>query len=175
LHKSASRCGQTARCCSSSRKTRALGRSGRPCTQGRPSPQGRGYLPISSLPTSSVARCATASCDGRRLPRESPLRGGSRPSPFARTHDYGVACQSKTKASLAPRFLIVLPAEGLWKCKQRAVSIDYSRSCWRRGGNPSVGRNRRNRVEASEKLAPGAWVTRSPPLDSRCLAFPCRS
>jgi hypothetical protein len=90
-------------------------------------------------------------------------------------HDYGVAQQSRTSFSCRPDLLKDCPAGVRSRKKQRAVAIDYPRSQWRIGGNPLAGRNRVGRVGASRSWSLGACSTRSPPLDSRHLAFSDRS
>ena len=88
--------------------------------------------------------------------------------------DYEVAYQSRTNLSFAPELLKIFRLENEWDASQRAVAIDYPRSFWRIGGNPSAGCNRANGVASSFRCAPGARMTHSPLLDSRCSAFPSR-
>ena len=82
--------------------------------------------------------------------------------------------QSRTDLSFAPELLNIFRPENGWDTRQRAVAIDYPRSFWRIGGDPSAGCNRADGVAASFRWAPGARLTHSPLLDSRCSAFPSR-
>jgi hypothetical protein len=104
-------------------------------------------------------------------------RRGSPPMAHPRcpSHDYGVACQARTKLSAAPPWgWTERPVSGS-ESKKRAVEIDYPRSQWRMGGNPSVGRKSSARSRRAWSPTLGTWETRSPPLDSRYLAFSKRS
>jgi len=98
------------------------------------------------------------------------------PSPSGPSPEYGVAYQSRKRLPVAPEVSLILafPGAGRLRSKRRAVAIEYSRSV-RIGGNPSAGRNRAHGVGASGCWTPEAGETRSPPLDSRCLAFSGRS
>lgn len=84
-----------------------------------------------------------------------------------------MALQSRTKLSVASSADLVRAAATGTEGKERAVEIDYPRSYWRMGGNPLAGRNRTYGVGGHRSPALGTLGTRSPPLDSRCLAF-CR-
>jgi hypothetical protein len=97
-------------------------------------------------------------------------RGGGTP-----ICDYEVAFQSRTNLSDAPELLTIFRSANGWKARQRAVAIDYPRSFWRIGGDPSAGCNRADGVASSVRCAPGAQMPHSPLLDSRCSAFPARS
>jgi hypothetical protein len=96
------------------------------------------------------------------------------PQPPPSRHDYEVAHQSRTKVSCTPGSMEMFRSVNRWEARQRAVAIDYPRSCWRIGGDPSAGCNRADGVATSFCWAPGARRTHSPLLDSRCSAFPSR-
>ena len=104
--------------------------------------------------------------------RERSRANSTKPPPSI--HDYEVASQSRTDLSFAPELLNIFRPENGWDTRQRAVAIDYPRSFWRIGGDPSAGCNRADGVASSFRCAPGARMTHSPLLDSRCSAFPSR-
>jgi len=96
-------------------------------------------------------------------------KGSSRqPGSGSPIRDYEVACQSRTNVSCAPELLNNFRPENGWDASQRAVAIDYPRSCWRIGGESVSGVQSRKRgrkqLSLSARSAHDALTASGQPL-----------